>query len=100
MKEKIILKSTDYIALKSGELIYSYPHDAQFSDGEKLNSLSEKELEIECQKRWLDFKRFPTPSNYSKLSLAQDLARAKGFDVCFDSKTLTEETSLNGQREY
>lgn len=100
MKEMIILKPTDYVAFKDGKVDYSYAYDTQYSDGEKLNQMTETELAQECKKRWDDFKKFPYPSNYSKLSLAQDLARAKGFNVSFGLKNSPENIASNNQREF
>ena len=99
MERKIILKPTDYVAFKDGRIDYSFSGEMQYSDGEKLNRMSENELEKECQNRWMAFKQFPTPSNYSKLSLAQDLAKAKGFNVTFNSKN-EYSNSHNAQREF
>jgi len=95
MERKIILKPTDYVQNIDGSLGYSYDYDSQYSDGEWLNSLAEKELILECENRWKQVQKFPIPSNISKYSLARDLALAKGFDI----SKLSQKTN-EGQREF
>ena len=95
MERKIILKPTDYIQKSDGKLCYSYDYESQYSDGEWLNSLSEKELSDECKKRWKSVQSFPIPSNVSRYSLARDLALAKGFDIGKHNNKTNE-----GQREF
>lgn len=100
MKEKIILKPTDYVAYEDGTMSYSYPMSDQYNDGESLNKLSEKDLKKECQNRWSNFKNHPTPANYSKLSIAQDLAYAKGFKVTFNKENSIDKIHDFEQREF
>lgn len=100
MELKILIKPTDYVFYNDGRIDYSYASNVQYGDGEMLNRLPEKELVNECSRRWNVFKKFPTPSNYSKLSLAQDLARAKGFSVSFELNESPVKSETFSQREF
>ena len=103
MDKKIILKPTDYVHYKDGSVDYSYGLQSQYADGSQLDELSKTDLLAECKKRREEFLRFPIPSNFSRYSLANDMAKAKGFsqtESFMKIKTDETKTTTNVQREF
>ena len=97
MEERIIVKPTDYTVNENGKIDYSYSYDKQYDDAKFLDSLSQRELVAEINKRWQEVMAFPVPSKISKHALARDLALAKGFDIV---PRTTSQKSQGSQREF
>ena len=70
----------------------------QYDDAKYLDSLTEKEIKLEIDRRWKDVLDLPVPSNISKHALARDLALAKGFDI--SKKPVSASKQTESQREF
>ena len=96
--DRIIVKPTDYIINEEGKVDYSYNYGNQYDDAKYLDSLTEKEIKLEIDRRWKDVLDLPVPSNISKHALARDLALAKGFDI--SKKPVSASKQTESQREF
>ena len=81
MKDKIILKPTDYDI--DGE--YTYSFQSLKDDVISLGNLTASQLVDECKKRWEIYSKFPIPSNYSKYRAAFNLAMELGLNVSLNA---------------